>query len=50
MARRIVEKIDNDPTRAGLEHAREVCARWIARGNRSAPEWMEILQRSWPEI
>jgi hypothetical protein len=50
MVRRIVEKIDEDPTRAGLEHAREVCARWVARGNRSAVEWMTILQRPWTEI
>jgi hypothetical protein len=27
MARRIVAKIDADPSREGLEHARRVCAR-----------------------
>jgi hypothetical protein len=50
MVRRIVEKIDSDPSRAGLEHARKVCARWVERGNRPAVEWMAILQGSWPEI
>lgn len=50
MTRRIVEKIDGDPTRRGLEHARDVCARWVERGNRPAMEWMPILQRTWSEI
>ena len=48
MARRIVEKIDADPR--GLEHARQVCARWVERGNVPAREWMQILERPWPEI
>src|SRR5258708_37053010 len=50
MARRIVAKIDGDPMRQGLEHAREVCARWVERGNRPALEWMAILQRPWYQI
>src|SRR5438034_9484020 len=50
MVRRIVEKIDGDPAQAGLAHAREVCERWVERGNHSAVEWMTILQRSWPEL
>lgn len=50
MARRIVEKIDADPHREGLEHARRVCARWVERGNIPAREWMAILERPWPEI
>ena len=48
MARRIVEKIDTDPR--GLDHAREVCARWVARGNIPAREWLTILERPWSEI
>jgi len=40
MARRIVEKIDADPRREGLEHARRVCARWVERGNVPAKEWL----------
>jgi len=50
MARRIAAKIDDDPAREGLEHARAVCARWVAMGNVPAEEWMAILQRPWPEI
>ena len=50
MARRIVAKIDGDPSRAGLERAREVCTRWVGRGNAPAKEWMTILQRPWSEI
>ena len=50
MARRIVAKIDADPRREGLNHARHVCERWVVRGNVPAREWQEILRRSWPEI
>jgi hypothetical protein len=50
MVRRIVEKIDADPQRAGLDQARRVCARWIERGVRPAQEWREILERPWEEI
>ena len=44
MARRIVAKIDADPRREGLAHARRVCARWVERGNVPVREWMEILE------
>ena len=50
MARRIAAKIDGDPGREGLVHARQVCARWVEKGNVPAKEWMAILQRPWPEI
>jgi hypothetical protein len=50
MARLIVAKIDADPRREGLEHARRVCARWVQRGNAPAREWLEILERPWSEI
>jgi hypothetical protein len=50
MARQIVAKIDGDPRREGLEHARRGCARWVERGNVPAREWLEILRRPWPEI
>jgi hypothetical protein len=50
MVRRIVEKIDADPERRGLARAREVCARWLERGNVPAREWMRILERPWTEI
>jgi hypothetical protein len=50
MVRRIVEKIDDDPAREGLDRARRVCARWMAMGNVPAREWVAILQRPWEEI
>src|SRR3712207_4057519 len=50
MVRRIVAKIDADPSRSGLSHAREVCRRWVKQGRLSAREWMQILERPWPEI
>jgi hypothetical protein len=50
MVRRIVEIIDADPQRQGLEHAKSVCRRWVARGNRPAEEWLAILERPWEEI
>jgi hypothetical protein len=50
MVRRIVAKIDADPYRRGLEHAKSVCDRWIAQGNVSAREWRTILERPWDEV
>lgn len=50
MARRIVARIDADPERRGLAHAREVCRRWVAGGNRPAAEWQGILERPWEEV
>jgi len=50
MARRIVEKIDGDPVRGGLAHARQVCERWVSHGNVPAREWLRILDRPWEEI
>jgi hypothetical protein len=51
MARAIVARIDADPDRRGLAHARTVLERWLAA--RPCPallEWERILQRSWAEI
>ena len=50
MVRRIVAKIDADPERRGLEHAKRVCDRWVAQGIRSALEWRTILERPWEEV
>ncbi|MFP5246982.1 MAG: hypothetical protein ACLGH0_09845, partial [Thermoanaerobaculia bacterium] len=50
MARRIVGKIDADPTRAGFQRAKDVCARWVGQGNIPAREWMAILQRPWEDV
>ena len=50
MVREIVARIDADPTRRGFEHAKDVCRRWVARGNVPAREWLIILQRPWEEV
>lgn len=50
MVRRIVAKIDADPERRGLAHARRVCERWVAQGIVSAREWLRILERPWEDI
>jgi hypothetical protein len=51
MARAIVNKIDRDPARTGLEKARATCRRWFQQ--QPAPaigEWLDILERPWEEI
>jgi hypothetical protein len=51
LARAIVDKIDRDPQRAGLEKARATCRRWFQeRPLPAIREWMEILDRPWEEI
>ena len=50
MARRIVAKIDADPERLGLAHAKRVCERWVEQGIRSAREWRSLLDRPWEEV
>ena len=50
MVRRIVAKIDADPQRRGLEHAKSVCRRWVEQGRRPAIEWLAILARPWGEV
>ncbi len=51
MAQAIVAKIDADPARAGLERARATCRRWHEQNPQSATaEWLQILQRPWPEV
>lgn len=50
MVRRIVAKIDADPERRGLIHARNVCERWVAQGIVSAREWQPLLDKPWAEI
>lgn len=50
MVRRIVAKIDADPERRGLEHAKSVCARWVAQGIASAREWLPLLERPWNDV
>jgi hypothetical protein len=50
MVRRIVAKIDADPERRGLAHAKRVCERWIGQGIVSAREWLPLLDKPWEEI
>jgi hypothetical protein len=51
MARSIVDKIDDDPTRAGLDRARGICARWQQRRpSKQAREWQEILTEPWQQV
>jgi hypothetical protein len=51
MASNIVDRIDADPQRAGLERAKGTCQRWIQQSPSAAVyEWMEILQRPWEEV
>lgn len=50
MVRRIVEKIDADPSRAGFQRAKDVCHRWVEQGNIPAREWLIILERPWDEV
>lgn len=41
-------KIDADPERKGLEHARRVCRSWP--DGRAVREWAELLEKSWHQI
>jgi hypothetical protein len=50
MVRRIVAKIDADPERRGLQHAKQVCERWVAQGIVSAREWLPLLEKPWEEV
>jgi hypothetical protein len=50
MVRRIVAKIDADPERRGLAHAKQVCDRWVTQGIASAREWQKLLEKPWAEI
>jgi hypothetical protein len=51
LAQAVVTRIDEDPTRHGLELAQETCARWL-RDNPSPvlAEWAEILKQDWQAI
>ncbi|HEX3718227.1 MAG TPA: hypothetical protein VH595_09675 [Verrucomicrobiae bacterium] len=51
MARAIVDRIDQDPQRGGLERARSICRRWFEKNPSAANrEWIEILERPWEEV
>ncbi len=51
LCRAIVEKIEADPLRSGLEKAKAVCRRWEARSpSRCNREWLELLEKPWDEV
>jgi hypothetical protein len=51
LARAIADRIDADPDRRGLEHARRVCERWSHEHAVSDLRlWSEILAREWSEV
>ncbi|MBX3171092.1 MAG: hypothetical protein KF760_27035 [Candidatus Eremiobacteraeota bacterium] len=51
LARAVVQKIDADPTRAALAHARQRCSQWLSqRPNPYLEEWEKILTGNWNEI
>jgi hypothetical protein len=51
LARAVVEAIDQDPARVGLERARSTCKRWTLQSPSPAvAEWSRILEREWEAI
>jgi len=51
LARAVVDAIDRDPARSGLERARKTCGRWLLQSPSPAVnEWSLILTREWGEI
>jgi hypothetical protein len=51
MARAIVSRIDQDPDRDGLAHARATCERWFrACPAPAVKEWLAILERPWEQV
>lgn len=51
LARAVVAAIDADPERRGFAHARTTCTRWHrAQPSPATREWLEILDRDWPEV
>ena len=51
LAEAIVRIIDRDSTRAGLEHARANCERWLRFvASPAIVEWRELLKQEWPAV
>jgi hypothetical protein len=51
LARAIVEQVDADPCRRGLQKAVETCARWVRENpSDAAVEWTAILRKNWADI
>lgn len=52
MARAIVEIVDHDPERRGLQRARDTCQRWLRQygPDPNVEEWQHLLGRPWDDI
>jgi hypothetical protein len=51
LARAVVDAIDRDPRRAGLEQARSTCRRWqLQAPSPAVAEWGRILELEWEAI
>jgi hypothetical protein len=51
LARAVVEIIDRDPSRSGLERARENCRRWLrSSASPAIAQWRQILEQDWSRI
>jgi hypothetical protein len=51
LAREVVRKIDADPSRRGLERARQLCNQWLKeRPNPYLQLWASLLQQDWSEV
>jgi len=51
LARAIVDGIDRDPSRVGLDRARSTCRRWrLEAPSRAVVEWSRILELEWEAI
>jgi len=47
----VIEKIDEDPQKKGIDRARSVCARWLkTHDNPYLKQWNNILSGDWTEI
>lgn len=51
MAKEIVARIDQDPSRRGFLHARMTCARWMTTTpSPAAAEWNDLLAQPWEAV
>lgn len=51
LARAIVDAIDRDPFRVGLERARSTCRRWhLQAPSPAVAEWGRILEQEWEAL
>jgi hypothetical protein len=51
LAEEIVRRIDGDPQRRGLAHARDLCNKWLSVCRSPAiEEWQRLLDQDWSSI